>query len=85
MMRALMMVVVVVVLSACEGGLRGSFGQGAPAVDGETGDGLRYPGEILVPRDMYKEAYQRALKNITPDNLEERLSMLEGEIASGDQ
>ena len=85
MMRALVVVVALSALSACEGGPLGSLGQEGPAIDAEALDELRYPGEILLPMDMYKEAYRRALKNITPDNLEDRLSMLEDEIGSGDK
>ncbi|MED5464041.1 MAG: hypothetical protein VX699_05275 [Myxococcota bacterium] len=84
MMRALVIALVGCVVLACEGGPLASLGQ-EPAIDAEALDEMRYPGEIVLPKDIYKEAYQRALKNITPDNLEDRLSMLEDEIGSGEQ
>ena len=41
---------------------------------------LRMPGVVEVPADIYKRAYERALKQVDAKNMEERLAALEKEI-----
>ena len=41
---------------------------------------LRFPGEVAVPRDVYKRAHEKALRNISVNNMEERMTLLENEI-----
>lgn len=43
-------------------------------------DKLRYPGEVVRPRDIYDRAYRNALRNITVENMEERLTDIERNV-----
>lgn len=68
------------VISGCEK-LNQSEVEHAPTIlNTKMVDDMRFPGEIEVPKDVYKKAYEEALKNITIQNMEERLTLLENEI-----
>ena len=49
-------------------------------IDAKYGDKLRYPGEVQTPKDIYKKAHANAVKNISVDNMEERLADIERQV-----
>ena len=46
-------------------------------------NGFRYPGEVEVPKDIYKRFFEKAQESITVENMDERLTLLENEIREG--
>ena len=71
---------ILVGLSACDDSDSLPEAVGVPTITVESLDELRFPGEIAVPRDVYKRSHEKAQQNITVENMEERLTLLENEI-----
>ena len=41
---------------------------------------FRFPAEVEVPKDVYKRFFEKAQEDITLENMNERLTLLENEI-----
>ena len=67
-------------LSACDDSDEPVVSMDIPPLSAESLDELRFPGEISVPTDVYKRSHEKALRNITVENMEDRLTLLENEI-----
>ena len=77
-LRLWMLVGMVLCLSACESKVEEASPE-EPWTQ-ERVEALRMPGVVDEPGKIYRKAYDRAMGQITADNLVERLEALEREI-----
>ena len=77
-LRLLILVGVVLCLSACESKVEEASPE-EPWTQ-ERVEALRMPGVVDEPGKIYRKAYDRAMGQITAENLVERLEALEREI-----
>ena len=71
---------VLVCLSACDDSEVPVLEKDSLVINAESLDELRFPGEIAVPANVYKRSHEKAMRNITVENMEDRLALLENEI-----
>ena len=71
---------VLVSLSACDDSDVPVLDKDVLIISAESLDELRFPGEIAVPANVYKRSHEQAMRNITVENMEDRLTLLENEI-----
>jgi hypothetical protein len=65
---------------ACDSDEPEEAGQESPPWDQSRVEALRMPGVVDAPGKIYRKAYDRAMGQITADNLVDRLEALEREI-----